>query len=464
MTDDAKTDADQPKEEAPKETKTEPKQDAKPPATDPTAMGLMAAALARAQLQFTNPKKKLEVKVRMKSGGEYSFMYADLAAVLDVIRKPLAENGIAIIQKVKQNGERVYLQTILMHSEGGWISTDPIEVGSVASDIKDVGGLLTYWRRYCLSALVGIASEEDGVEQNGVGAGQGEPIRNNPYQGGQQNAGYNPPAKIGWEYKHKNGVLHRSDDGKWTEYDATSYNEIQLGTALDYAKKRAKHYATETDKKGPLLDAQRDIQTLKHLLKKFEKTDTPPDGDKKTETEKPVEADQAAGAETKSDDPETKEPVDDENAIAVVKEPATLKSDLTPGTVKTIDEPELEMLFEMEVPEFAGMVAHVDNIELFHTDLGKSFIEANEKGYTGHDFKEWLTEVWLPVHEQDPRRARLARRLLRVAIGWYSLADRMTGTKPELHIRNTTPEEYKRLKDFADATAIPEKKEGKYEL
>ena len=51
-----------------------------------TGLGRLALALSRAQGQFTNPVRNREVTVRgqTKTGKnfEYSFMYADLAAVL----------------------------------------------------------------------------------------------------------------------------------------------------------------------------------------------------------------------------------------------------------------------------------------------------------------------------------------------------------------------------------------------
>lgn len=458
----------------------------KQPAIDPTAMGLMAAALAKAQLRFSNPKKTIEVEVKTKKGYTYKFKYADLAAVLDVIRKPLAENGIALVQKIKQSDGKFYIQTILMHLGGGFITTDPIEVGNVAQDVKDVGGLVTYWRRYCLSALVGIASEEDGVENNGVGAGSGDPIRGGNAQksnDNKQQAQPAQPAQPGWKYQYKYGVLKRLKDGKWQEYDASAFNAESLNKALEHAQKRATYYATESNKKGPLLDAQHDIQIIKQLLKNIEASEQSADGNKKAETEKPAEDDQAAPEQAESGDTAPEENVEQEpepeskpqstpDMLPIVKDAAHLKMDYTPGTVKAIDDSEVEMLDELVVAEFTGMVAHPENAELFDPEMGELFIKNNPNNIVGANFVEWLITVWLPTHEADSKRARLARRLLRVAIICHSLTDRLTGeTTPEPQLRETTPDEYHRLKDFAMVSIPPvktvepgKKKEGKYDL
>lgn len=92
--------------------------------------------------------------------------YADLASVWEVARKPLADNGLSVIQLPSAEGNIVHLQTILLHSSGQFISSILTMVAKDASP-QAIGSCLTYERRYALSSIVGIASE---IDDDGNGA------------------------------------------------------------------------------------------------------------------------------------------------------------------------------------------------------------------------------------------------------------------------------------------------------
>jgi len=61
----------------------------------------LAAALAKAQASIPPVKKDLSAVIETKAGGKYAYAYADLASVLEAIRKPLSDNGLAVIQTVE---------------------------------------------------------------------------------------------------------------------------------------------------------------------------------------------------------------------------------------------------------------------------------------------------------------------------------------------------------------------------
>ena len=56
----------------------------------------LAAALAKFQGELEQPKMNSTVKVKTRTGGEYSFKYADLSECKAAAKKPLAENGLAV--------------------------------------------------------------------------------------------------------------------------------------------------------------------------------------------------------------------------------------------------------------------------------------------------------------------------------------------------------------------------------
>ncbi len=102
----------------------------------------------------------------------YQSKYADLAAVWDACRKPLTENGLSVIQLPSADGPRVTVKTILAHKSGQWIESE-LTMTSVKADPQGVGSALTYARRYALSAMVGIAPDED--DGNAASGGKEKP-------------------------------------------------------------------------------------------------------------------------------------------------------------------------------------------------------------------------------------------------------------------------------------------------
>lgn len=127
-------------------------------------VGRLAAALAQAQSELTNPERTLTATIRSPFPRETdrTFRYASLAAGLDIVRKSLSQQEIAVVQATRCEADHVLLTTLLVHSSGEWISSEwPV------CPIKDtdaphrMGAALTYARRYTLFALVGIAGEDD---------------------------------------------------------------------------------------------------------------------------------------------------------------------------------------------------------------------------------------------------------------------------------------------------------------
>lgn len=130
------------------------------------------SALAKAQGQFAEIAKnrtgKVTYQLKDSSGqstgqkSSYEFRYADLQAILSATRPALAANGLALIQPIRQQGTANLLETILLHESGEQISSaivvpDP----SKFNDVKQYGGHITYLRRYMVTALLGVAADDD---------------------------------------------------------------------------------------------------------------------------------------------------------------------------------------------------------------------------------------------------------------------------------------------------------------
>jgi hypothetical protein len=87
--------------------------------------------------------------------------YADLSAVRDAIVPVFAKHGLAILQAPNTDEfSGFHLETRLIHESGEeivWTFPLPAEVNKM----QQIGSAITYARRYTLSAIAGIASEED---------------------------------------------------------------------------------------------------------------------------------------------------------------------------------------------------------------------------------------------------------------------------------------------------------------
>lgn len=112
----------------------------------------IAAALAKAQAEVKNPSFN-RVNPHFKS------KYADLGEVLSVVRPALSKHGIAIMQMTDVTDTGIVLHTRLTHTSGQWI--EGVYPVSQLGTHQQMGAALTYAKRQALSAIVGVAGEDD---------------------------------------------------------------------------------------------------------------------------------------------------------------------------------------------------------------------------------------------------------------------------------------------------------------
>ncbi|MGO9770502.1 MAG: ERF family protein [Roseiarcus sp.] len=130
------------------------------------SIGAIAAALAKAQAELSNPEKSLTATIRspFPREGDRTFRYAPLSTGLDIVRKTLGRYEIATVQTTAIDNEAglIRLTTILAHASGEWMSSDwPVCPVSETAAPHRMGAALTYARRYALFTMVGIAGEDD---------------------------------------------------------------------------------------------------------------------------------------------------------------------------------------------------------------------------------------------------------------------------------------------------------------
>ena len=118
----------------------------------------LAAALAKAQGTIEGASKDTK-------NPHFNSRYADLASVVDACRKALADNELSVVQSPStKDGNLVLMTTMLLHSSGEWIESDPLQVQARDAAPQAVGSCLTYLRRYQLASMVGVAPADDDAE------------------------------------------------------------------------------------------------------------------------------------------------------------------------------------------------------------------------------------------------------------------------------------------------------------
>lgn len=128
-----------------------------------------------------------EVPVILKDTTGHNYKYADLPAIFEIINPFLKKHGLGFTQPI--NGNKI--KTILFHIESGEtiesetdmpfdsLTYEPTADGKkfvlrgfeAMNKAQAIGSLVTYFRRYALSSLLGLVTDKD---TDGTGKKGGE--------------------------------------------------------------------------------------------------------------------------------------------------------------------------------------------------------------------------------------------------------------------------------------------------
>ncbi len=125
----------------------------------------LAAALAKFQSTVPNVGKD-------GMNPYFKSKYATLENTISTVRADLAKNGLSFSQFPTGENE---LATILMHSSGEYIKATA-KMSPKDNTPQGQGSAITYLRRYALSAILGIATEDDD-DGNAASTAKKEPMK-----------------------------------------------------------------------------------------------------------------------------------------------------------------------------------------------------------------------------------------------------------------------------------------------
>lgn len=90
--------------------------------------------------------------------------YATLAAYIEQARPVLAENGLCVIQMMQTTEKGIELVTTIGHSSGASISGSVL-MNPTKNDPQGLGSCISYFRRYCYAAALGMVADDDDGHQ-----------------------------------------------------------------------------------------------------------------------------------------------------------------------------------------------------------------------------------------------------------------------------------------------------------
>ena len=114
----------------------------------------LSIALSKFQGEVTNPLNTAENPF-------FKSKYAPLNDILTLVRPLLSKQGLSIVQAPSGDGENIILTTILIHNSGEYIEFPELVLKADKPTAQGAGSAITYARRYAISAILGINSEDD---------------------------------------------------------------------------------------------------------------------------------------------------------------------------------------------------------------------------------------------------------------------------------------------------------------
>lgn len=100
---------------------------------------------------------------RTKSARNYK--YATLDSVIELLSLVLPKHGLGWIQTLSTEDGHPILVTRMIHESGEWIedamALPQTKLNGGANESQEIGASITYFKRYALSAIFGIATDDD---------------------------------------------------------------------------------------------------------------------------------------------------------------------------------------------------------------------------------------------------------------------------------------------------------------
>lgn len=114
----------------------------------------IAPALVKAQSEMSNA-------IKDSTNPFFKSKYADLNSVREAVLPVLNKHGITALQPTVYEDGKPFVQTLLLHESGEYISSLTEIICNKVNDAQSHGSGVTYARRYGLQSMCNIGSDDD---------------------------------------------------------------------------------------------------------------------------------------------------------------------------------------------------------------------------------------------------------------------------------------------------------------
>lgn len=129
----------------------------------------IAKALSDFQAEVKQPLKD-------KDNPFFKSKYVPLESVVEAINDIANKHGLSFTQwALNDETNRIGVATMLLHTSGEFIEYPPIYMKSEKDTAQGAGSVITYAKRYALSAIFGITSDQD--DDANEASGNGKPTK-----------------------------------------------------------------------------------------------------------------------------------------------------------------------------------------------------------------------------------------------------------------------------------------------
>jgi len=118
----------------------------------------LSAALNKAQKEIGSAHKGA-------NNPFYKSKYADLGAVMEACKDALNKNGVTVLQPVDTAETGTFVETVLLHECGEWVSSSLKVSCKNPENPQEMGSAISYARRYSLQSIMFIPAEDDDGEK-----------------------------------------------------------------------------------------------------------------------------------------------------------------------------------------------------------------------------------------------------------------------------------------------------------
>lgn len=186
------------------------------------SISILAASLIKAQKEIGGAKKDAKNPF-------FHSTYADLGAVMEACKNALNDNGIVVLQPIGSDEIGVYVETVLLHESGEFIS-DRMRISvKEENNPQAQGSAITYARRYSLQSMVFIPAEDDDGE-SAMKRSSTPPVKPQPKPTGIKAEIQQDMEKR--EQNANNDFLQCSDCGAAISEKVAKYSESKFGRPL----------------------------------------------------------------------------------------------------------------------------------------------------------------------------------------------------------------------------------------